>query len=92
MGYSDGAWERAMKIQEVILRALSGENHWFQAAEILGLSVRTMRRYRAGLEKWGYEGLFGTLECPHTSPRLRRFALLKSWRPVSPSPPAAVQT
>jgi transposase len=56
--YSDGAWERAMKIQEVILKALSGEIHWFQAAEILGLSVRTMRRYRAGLEKWGYEGLF----------------------------------
>lgn len=47
-----------MKIQEVILRALSGEIHWFRAAEILGLSVRTMRRYRAGLEKWGYEGLF----------------------------------
>jgi hypothetical protein len=58
MGYSDAAWGRAMKIQEVILRALSGEIHWFQAGEILGLSVRTMRRYRAGLEKWGYEGLF----------------------------------
>jgi transposase len=47
-----------MKIQEVILRVLSGEIHWFQAGEILGLSVRTLRRYRAGLEKWGYEGLF----------------------------------
>jgi transposase len=58
MGYSDGAVERAMKIQEVILKALSGEIHWFQAAEILGFSTRTMRRYRAGLEKWGYEGLF----------------------------------
>lgn len=58
MGYSQAAWERAMKIQEVILRALSGEIHWFQAAEILGLSTRTMRRYRIGLEKWGYDGLF----------------------------------
>ncbi len=58
MGYSGAAVERAMKIQEVILRALSGEIHWFQAAEILGLSVRTMRCYRAGLDKWGYEGLF----------------------------------
>ena len=57
MGYSEAAWERAMKVQEVILRALSGEIHWFQAAEILGLSGRTMRRYRARLEKWGYEGL-----------------------------------
>lgn len=58
MGYSEAAWERAMKMQEVILKALSGEIHWFQAAEILGLSTRTMRRYRIGLEKWGYEGLF----------------------------------
>ena len=58
MGYSGAAWERAMRIQDVILRALSGEIHWFQAAEILGYSTRTMRRYRAGLEKWGYEGLF----------------------------------
>ena len=58
MGYSEAAWERAMKMQEVILKALSGEIHWFQAAEILGLSTRTMRRYRVGLEKWGYEGLF----------------------------------
>jgi transposase len=58
MGYSAAAVGRAMKIQEVVLRALSGEIHWFQAAEILGLSVRSLRRYRAGLQKWGYEGLF----------------------------------
>src|SRR5512140_398013 len=58
MEYSQAAWERAMKVQEVILRALSGEIHWFQAAEILGLSARTMRRYRLRLEKWGYSGLF----------------------------------
>jgi hypothetical protein len=58
MGYSDGAMERGMKRQEVILKALSGEIHWFRAADILGMSVRTLRRYRAGLQKWGYEGLF----------------------------------
>ena len=58
MGYSEAALERGMKIQDVILRALSGEIHRFQAAEILGYSTRTMRRYRAGLEKWGFEGLF----------------------------------
>jgi transposase len=50
--------ERAMKIQEVILKALSGGISWFQAAEILGMSIRSMRRYRAGLDKWGYDGLF----------------------------------
>jgi transposase len=58
MGYSKSALEWAMKVQEVVLRALSGEIHWFQAAEILGLSIRSLRRYRARLEKWGYEGLF----------------------------------
>lgn len=58
MGYSEVAWGRAMKIQEVILRAISGEIHWFRAAEIVGMSVRSLRRYRVGLEKWGYEGLF----------------------------------
>jgi transposase len=58
MGYSTAAMEKAMKIQELILRALSGEMHWFRAAEIAGLSVRTLRRYRAGLEKWGYDGLY----------------------------------
>ncbi len=54
---SEAAWGRAMKVQEVILRALSGELQWCQAAEILGVSVRTMRRYRMGLEKYGYSGL-----------------------------------
>ena len=34
MGYPDAAWERAMRVQDVILRALSGEMHWFRAAEI----------------------------------------------------------
>jgi transposase len=51
------AWERAMKVQEVILRALSGAISWFAAAEILGVSVRSMRRYRVGLAKHGYAGL-----------------------------------
>ena len=35
MTYPEAAWERAMTVQEVILKALSGELHWFRAAEIL---------------------------------------------------------
>lgn len=58
MGYTAAAVERAMKVQEVILRALSGEIHWFKAAEILSVSTRTMRRYRTALERSGYDGLF----------------------------------
>ena len=49
--------ERAMKFQEVILRAMSKQITWMQAAEILGMSDRNMRRYRSRLEKGGYDGL-----------------------------------
>ena len=42
MSYPNAAWERAMKLQEVLLRALSGELHWFRAAEILGISLKTL--------------------------------------------------
>jgi hypothetical protein len=45
MSYPEAAWERAMKVQEVILKALSGELHWFRAADILGYSPRTLRRW-----------------------------------------------
>ena len=37
MAYPQAAWERAMTVQEVMLKALSGELHWFRAAEILGM-------------------------------------------------------
>jgi hypothetical protein len=44
--YPQAAVERAMKIQEVLLKAMSGELKWWRAAEILGCSERSMRRYR----------------------------------------------
>jgi len=37
--YSKAAMERAMKIQEVLLRAMARKVTWFQAAEILGLVI-----------------------------------------------------
>ena len=42
--YPAWAVERAMKIQEVILRAVSGQILWMQAAEIIGILDRSMRR------------------------------------------------
>ena len=42
--YSKAAVERAMKVQEVILRALAKKITWWQAAEIIGISDRQMRR------------------------------------------------
>src|SRR6201997_1297873 len=55
--YSKAAMERAMKIQEVILRAMAGKITWFQAAEILGITDRQMRRMRERYEEHGYDGL-----------------------------------
>ncbi|RMD84467.1 MAG: ISNCY family transposase [Candidatus Dadabacteria bacterium] len=56
--YPPSAVERAMKIQEVILRAHSGQISWIQAAHVLGISPRTMRRWKWRYEHYGYDGLF----------------------------------
>ena len=47
-----------MKIQEVILRAIDKQITWLKAAEIIRVSPRQLRRWRAGWEKHGYDGLF----------------------------------
>ena len=55
--YPRAAVERAMKVQEVILRAMAKKITWWQAAEIIGLSDRQMRRWRERYEERGYDGL-----------------------------------
>ena len=55
--YSEVAWERAMKVQEVILRAMGKKITWWQAAEIMGISDRSMRHWRERYEEHGYDGL-----------------------------------
>lgn len=55
--YARPAIERAMKIQEVILRAMGKKITWWQAAEIIGISDRSMRRWRERYEEHGYDGL-----------------------------------
>jgi transposase len=54
---TEAAWERAMKIQEVMLRAMARRITWWQAAEIIGISCRQMRRWQRRYEEHGYEGL-----------------------------------
>src|SRR5438309_7147606 len=58
VGYSKAAMERAMKVQEVILRAMAKRITWWQAAGIVGISDRWMRRWREGYQEFGYDGLF----------------------------------
>jgi len=47
-----------MKVQEVILKAIAGSLKWWEAAEIIGVSDRTMRRWRERYEEDGYDGLY----------------------------------
>lgn len=65
--YRAAAVERAMKVQEVIMKAMAKRITWWQAAEILGIHVRTMRRWRARLQRDGYSGLFDRRR--HPSPK-----------------------
>ena len=39
VSYATAAMERAMKVQEVILRAIAKRITWWQAAEIIGISA-----------------------------------------------------
>jgi transposase len=58
ISYTKAAMERAMKVQEVILRAIAKRITWWQAAEIIGISDRQMRRWRERYEEFGFRGLF----------------------------------
>src|SRR5215831_3228549 len=58
MVFAATAVERAMKIQEVIMRALAGTLTWLQAADILGLDPRSVRRWRARYEDSGHLALY----------------------------------
>ena len=47
-----------MKLQDVILKALAKRITWLEAAEIIGVCDRTMRRMRERYQEFGYDGLF----------------------------------
>ena len=55
--YPESAWRRAMKELEVVLKAIGGEIKWIQAADILDVSPRTMRRKHQEYREHGVEGL-----------------------------------
>ena len=46
-----------MKLQDVLLKAMAKKMSWTTAAEIIGVTPRTMRRWRERLEEHGYDGL-----------------------------------
>jgi transposase len=55
--YSAAEMERMMKVQDVLLKAMAKKISWLGAAEIIGVTPRTMRRWRERLEEHGYSGL-----------------------------------
>jgi hypothetical protein len=54
--YPRAAVERAMKVQEVVLRAMAKKITWWQAAEILGISGRQMRRFGSAMRSTATTG------------------------------------
>src|SRR4051794_39795990 len=52
--------ERMMKAQEVIMKAAAGKLKWWEAAEIMGVTDRTMRRWRERMKEHGYSGLWAS--------------------------------
>jgi transposase len=68
--YPKAAVERAMKVQEVLLRAIARKISWFQAAEILGITDRHLRRWRERYEQGGFDGLLDRRRCRPSEKRV----------------------
>jgi hypothetical protein len=79
MTYSVGAVERAMTIHQALLHALHGRQTWLQVADVIGLSPRSVRRWRARLEQFGVPGL---LDRRRQTPSPRRVPLAELQRIV----------
>lgn len=57
MNYPPSQWERIMKIQDVFNQAYHRRLTWREAAEILHVDERTVRRWKQTVEENGYRGL-----------------------------------
>ena len=58
VGYPASVRERAMRVQEVLLRALSKQITFWQAAHILRMSPRNLRRLYQKYQRFGFAGLY----------------------------------
>jgi hypothetical protein len=77
--------EKAMKRQDVMLQAYAKKITWIQAAEILGVSCRQLRRQREKYEEFGFEGLFDrrrSQESPRRMPVVTVERVLELYRDV----------
>ena len=53
--YTAAEVERMFKLNDVILKAMAKRITWWEAAEIIGVTPRTMRRWRERLARTGFE-------------------------------------
>lgn len=58
-----------MRVKEVLMRAVQREVSWIQAADILGISARSMRRWKVKFETAGLEGVVDGRTRGHASSR-----------------------
>ena len=58
-----------MRVREVLMRAVQREVSWIQAADILGISARSMRRWKVKFETAGLEGVVDGRTRGHASSR-----------------------
>lgn len=63
---------RYMTRKEVILKAINKQISWIQAAVILGITARHMRRLKWRYKRWGFGGL---RDCRSGKPRRRRIPI-----------------
>lgn len=83
MLYPPSAWERIMKIQDVFTKAQHKHLTWREAAEILRVDERTIRRWKQVVELNGYEGLLDQRTkrpSPKRAPETIRNQVLKLYR------------
>jgi len=67
-----------MRVREVILQTMAGKMSWLQAADVLGISARTMRRWRFKFARYGVDGLLDRRR-RSPSPRALRTGELRRW-------------
>jgi len=63
------AQERMMKVHEVLMRAVNRELSWIQAADILGCTPRSLRRWKLRYQQSGVSGLVDRRTHGHRSHR-----------------------
>lgn len=83
MLYPPSAWERIMKIQDVFEKANRKTLTWREAAELLRVDERTVRRWKQTVELNGYEGLLDKRTrqpSPKRAPETIKSQVLKLYR------------